>query len=330
LILVTGATGFIGGRVATRLIAEGEDVRCLARATSDTSALERLGVEITTGELRDRGSIAHAAAGCSAVIHCAALVSDWATTTEIDQINVGGTRHVVDAAVEAGVNRLIHLSTTDVYGHPGVADIDETQVGQRFANWYAHTKRLAEAEVRRVEREHGLAAVILRPATVYGPGSREVVGEIAQALCHGSMLLIGGGRANAGLCYVENLVDAAILALRHDGPPGGAFNISDGLDVTWRRFTDDLARGLGCSPARWSLPYGVAIGLGFTLEHGYRLLRGATGLTTRPLLSRQAVQVLGVDQAFSNERARALLGWEPAVDYGSGLEATLAWLRTEL
>jgi nucleoside-diphosphate-sugar epimerase len=330
LILVTGATGFIGTRLAQRLVSAGECVRCLARSSSDTSALERLEVEIAIGELRDPGSIIRAATGCNAVFHCAALVSDWATTAEIEQINVAGTRHVLEAAVDAGVQRVIHFSTTDVYGYPGAARIDETYDSGRFANWYAHTKRGAEAEVRRIARDHGLAAVILRPATIYGPGSREVIVEIARALCTGSMLLIDRGRAIVGLCYVENVVDAAMLALRHDSAPGRAFNITDELDVTWRRFTDDLARGLGCSPARWSLPYRVAAGVGFTLEHGYRLLRTTTGLTTRPLLSRQAVHVLGTNQSFSSHRARTLLGWQPEVDYTAGLDATIAWLRTEL
>jgi nucleoside-diphosphate-sugar epimerase len=330
LILVTGATGFIGGRLAERLAIEGEEVRCLARASSDTSALEPLDVEIAIGDLRDPGSIARAIAGCTAVFHCAALVSDWAVTAEIEQINVAGTRHVLEAALGARVRRLIHFSTTDIYGHPGAAGVDETYKSKRFANWYAHTKRRAEAEVQRVEREHGLATVILRPATVYGPGSRELVGEIARALCNGTMVLIDRGRAIAGLCFVENLIDAAVLALRRDIACGQAFNLTDGLDITWRRFTNDLARGLGCSPARWSIPYGLASAIGVTLEHGYRLLRRMTGLTTRPLLSRQAVQVLGINQAFSSHRAQALLGWQPAVSYATGLDATLAWLQTEL
>jgi nucleoside-diphosphate-sugar epimerase len=298
--------------------------------SSDTSALERLDVELAIGELRDPDSITRAAAGCSAVFHCAALVSDWATTSEMEQINVAGTRHVLEAAVAAGTQRVIHFSTTDVYGHPGVVGIDESYDSGRFANWYAHTKRGAETEVRRAERDHGLTAVILRPATIYGPGSREVIGEIGRALRNGSMVLIDRGRAIAGLCYVENVVDAAMLALRHDRAPGDAFNITDELDVTWRQFTDDLARGLGCAPARWSLPYPVAAGIGFSLEHGYRLLRRTTRLSTRPLLSRQAVHVLGTNQSFSSHRARALLGWQPAVDYAAGLDATVAWLRTEV
>jgi ornithine--oxo-acid transaminase len=327
--LVTGASGFIGGHLAQRLVSEGHQVRCLVRASSDTSQLERLGVEIAVGDLTSGRSLARAVEGCNYVFHCGALVSDWATTQEITQTNVEGTRSLLEAAVGASVQRFIHFSTTDVYGHPGGGTIEETHTAKGFSNWYAQTKLHAEAEVRGAEAEHALDAVILRPATVYGPGSHDVIGEIARAIRGRSMLLIGGGRAIAGLCYVDNLIDAAVLALRHDAAPGQAFNVSDGLDVTWREFTDGLAEGLGCAKVRWSLPYWMASALGFSLEQGYRALRRSTGLNAPPLLSRQAVQVLGSNQDFCNRRARETLGWEPRVDYSTGLQATLAWLRTE-
>jgi oxidoreductase len=321
--LVTGATGFIGGHLAERLVREGHRVRCLVRSSSDTSLLERLDVERAVGDLTNAPSLPGAVEGCRYVLHCGAMVSDWATAEEIARVNVGGTRALLAASAAASVRRFVHFSTTDVYGYPGGAAIDETYATTRFSNWYAQTKRDAEAEVRRAE----LDAVVLRPATVYGPRSTEVVGEIAKALRGGHMLLVDGGQPVAGLCYVDNLVDAAILALRREAAPGQAFNVTDGLDVTWKRFTDDLAAGLGCSPARWSVPYPVAIGLGFALEHGYRLLRRTTGLTTPPLLSRQAVHVLGRNQDFSSRKAREVLGWEPRVEYPAGLEHTLAWLR---
>jgi nucleoside-diphosphate-sugar epimerase len=126
---------------------------------------------------------------------------------------------------------------------------------------------------------------------------------------------------------VGNLVDAALLALRHDAAPGHAFNVTDGLAITWQEFTSGLAEGLGCPPARWSMPYWMANSIGFSLEHGYRFLRRTVRLTTPPLLSRQAVHVMGRDQDFSNRKARELLGWEPRVDYESGLARTLSWLR---
>jgi oxidoreductase len=326
LHLITGASGFIGGRLARRLAQEGRRVRCLVRASSDTSALDELDVELVVGELTDPRSLTAAVAGCDYVVHCGALVSDWATVAEIARVNVAGTRHLLAAAVDASVRRFVHISSTDVYGYPERAGVDESYAATRFCNWYAQTKLEAEAEVRRAERTHPLDAVILRPATVYGPGSRDVIGEIARAIRGRHMLLIDGGRPNAGLCYVENLIDAALLALRHDAAPGHAFNVSDGLDVSWRQLADDLAAGLGCPRVRFSMPYRLAVGVGFSLEHGYRLLRRSTGLHSPPLLSRQAVQVLGRSQRFSNRKLRDTLDWEPRVDYATGLEATLAWL----
>jgi nucleoside-diphosphate-sugar epimerase len=226
------------------------------------------------------------------------------------------------------VERFVHISSTDVYGYPGGREIDETYSGDGFRNWYAQSKLEAESEVRRAAAD-GLQTVILRPSTVYGPGSREVVLEIARALRGRHMLMIDGGRALAGLCFVDNVVDAALLALQREDAAGHALNLTDGLDVTWRRFADDLADGLGCRRPRMSLPYRVAEGAGYSLEQGYRALHSRTGLRVRPLLSRQAVHVLGIDQSFSNRMARELLGWEPRVGYVAGLAATLEWLRSE-
>lgn len=326
---LTGATGFIGGHLAERLVRDGHRVRCLVRATSDTSLLDALDVELAFGDLTSESSLLEAVEGCRYAFHCGAFVSDWGTAKEIAAVNVDGTRHVLEAAVASGVERFIHFSTTDVYGYPGGVAIDETYRPTRFRNWYAQTKLQAEAEVRRATSAQSVAAVILRPATVYGPRSREVVGEIARAIRNRSMLLIDGGHAVAGLCYVENLIDAALVALHHQSAVGQAFNVTDGLGVTWKQFTQDIASGLGCAPPRFSMPYSIATAVGFSLEYSYRLLRGVSGLTTPPLLSRQAVQVMGSDQDFSNRKARKLLGWEPRVDYETGLRATIEWLQDE-
>jgi ornithine--oxo-acid transaminase len=329
ICLVTGASGFIGGHLAERLVREGYQVRCLVRESSDTSVLDKLDVEIAVGDLTSGRSLARAAAHCRYVFHCGGFVSDWATPKEIARINVDGTRNLLDAAVGASVERFVHFSTTDVYGYPGHAAVDEAFSCTEFRNWYSQTKRAAEGEVRRAHESRELETVILRPATVYGPRSTDVVGEIAKAIRGGNMLLVDGGRAVAGLVYVDNLVDAALLAARHDAAPGQAFNASDGLAVTWKEFTDGLAEGLGCKQVRWSMPYWMASGIGFSLEHGYRALHRTTRLTTPPLLSRQAVQMLGRNQDFSNRKARDLLGWEPRVDYATGLDATVSWLRNE-
>jgi nucleoside-diphosphate-sugar epimerase len=322
--LLTGASGFIGGHLAKRLHQSGYELRCLVREHSDTTRLPQE-AELITGDLARPDTLRHAAEGCRFVVHCAALVSDWATTKEIARVNVEGTRNLLASAATADIERFVHISSTDVYGHPGTPNTDERHEPARLSNWYSKTKAQAEREVR----DSSLATTIVRPATVYGPGSKDVIGEIARAIRGGHMLLIGAGHTDAGLCYVENLIDATMLAMRHERAAGETFNVTDGLDVTWRALTADLAQGLDARPPRFSLPYPVAYGLGALMEHGYRALRTATHLTTPPLLSRQAVQVLGVDQSFSNEKARELLGWEPRFGYREGLEATLDWLRSE-
>jgi nucleoside-diphosphate-sugar epimerase len=330
LCLITGATGFIGGHLAERLLREDHRVRCLVRPTSETALLQQMGVQLVEGDLTIASSLARAAEGCRYVLHCGALVSDWATVEEMRRINTLGTKNLLEASIAASVERFIHFSTTDVYGYPGGRAVDETYVPSGFQNWYAQTKRDAEQEVRRANQTGALQVVILRPATVYGPRSQEVVAEMAAAIKRRQMLLVDGGRAIAGLTYVENLTDAAVLALREDAALGQTFNVTDGLPITWRQFLDDLADGLGCRRARWSLPFGVAHGVALFLEQAYRLVRRTARVKTPPLLSRQAVDVLGRPQDFSNQKIRALLGWAPRVDYPAGLEATLSWLQAVL
>jgi ornithine--oxo-acid transaminase len=326
--LVTGASGFIGGHVVERLLADGHQVRCLVRTGSDTRRLDTLGVELAPGSLEDPRSLARAAEGCDYVVHCGAMVSDWGTVQEIERVNVAGTRHLLTAAGEASVRRFVHVSSTDIYGYPGGPAVDESRLPAGFRNWYAQTKLDAEAEVTRAAGD-GLDTVVMRPATVWGPRSRETVGEIGGAIKGGYMLLVDGGRRIAGLVYVDNLIDAMELALRHQDARGEAFNVTDGLPVTWRQFTDGLAAGIGAPGARLSMPYGLANGVGVCLEEGYRFVRRTTRLSAPALLSRQAVQIMGTDQDFSNRKAREVLGWEPRVSYAQGMETTVAWLRDE-
>ncbi len=165
----------------------------------------------------------------------------------------------------------------------------------------------------------GLETVILRPATVYGPGSSDVVGEIARAIRARNMLLIDGGRASPVCATSRTWSTPPSSRCR----PRGRARPGVQRQRRPRRHLAAVHRrprraASAAPPVRWSLPYWIAIAIGFSLEHGYRLLRTATGLSAPPLLSRQAVQVLGKNQDFSNRKARELLGWEPRVDYATG------------
>lgn len=336
LILLTGASGFVGGHLAVRLVAEGRSVRCLVRPTSDTTRLRALladggqsDIEFVLGDLTDSDSLRRASDGCAQVVHAAAMVSDWGTVKEIRAANATGARDLAAAAVAAGVSRFVQISTTDVYGYPGTPGVTEDHEFHGFANWYSQTKREAEAALRSIAAASGLEVVFLRPASVYGPGSTEVVGEMARALRGRYLPTVGGGRAVAGLVHVENLVDAVLLALTRPEAAGESFNVVDGLDVTWGQLLGDIGAGLGYPPPWIKLNYRLAFGLAVGLEEVYRALRRLTGLRTPPLLTRAAVQILGVDQDFSNAKLRRVLGWQPRVDYEQGLAATTAWLRDE-
>lgn len=327
-MLVTGASGFIGGHLIDHLLAKGACVRALVRNPHALTPRECL--EIVGGDLNDRDAIDRAVSECTQVVHCAAMVSDWGTVKEIRQINVEGTRRLLESAIAHRTKRFVYLSTTDVYGHPGTSRVSEEQgPSSRFSNWYAWTKAEAETLVAQRAQEAEIPFVILRPATVYGPRSWNVIHPIAKALIEKNMILVGDGETIAGLCFVENLVHTMIRSLFDDAAIGHAFNIGDGESITWKTFLTDMAEMLGISPRFIRIPHSLARTLAVSFESGYRVLRKATGVNLPPLLSRQAIQIMGVDQDFSIEKARTRLGYRPHVSYAEGLTRTVEWLKQE-
>ena len=325
---VTGATGFIGSHLVARLLQDGFQVRCLVRKNSNTDPLKKPGIELVIGELSDTESLRNGIQGCNYVFHCAAMVSDWGTIREIRQANVMGTRNLLEVSKEQALLRFVYLSTTDIYGHTGQRDLsEEAPYPTHFCNWYTQTKMEAEFDVLRFHSCCRLPIVIIRPATVFGPRSFNVIGGISKAIHSGQMLLINGGKANAGLCYVTNLIHAIMLAAVKKSAIGESFNVTDKLHVTWKEFIDDLADQLDEGKTYYNLPYSVAHSFAFVLEHGYRVVHLVTGLEVPPLLSRQAVQVMGRNQDFNIDKIQSLLGYRPIVDYKTGLKETVKWIQ---
>ncbi len=331
IAFVTGATGFVGGHLVSRLLQEGFQVRCLVRSENAMSPDMRQKIDLVRGDLLDQPSLDRGTKGATLVFHCAAMVTDWATIKELKACNVEGTQNLLRAASEGGVKRFVHISTTDVYRHRGVRGVtEEAETDHPFSNWYSETKSLAERCVLDLEAQGGMEWVIVRPGTVFGPGSINVVGEIAKALRSRTMLLIRKGQSVAGLCYIDNLVDLLLLVGRHEDCVGEMINVCDGNDVTWKKFLDDLAVATGLPKPWLNLPYGVAFGLGFVMECGYRLLRKTTGLRLPALLSRQAVEVMGKHQDFSIRKAEAMLGFKPRAAYAEAMSCTASWLKQEV
>jgi nucleoside-diphosphate-sugar epimerase len=323
-ILVTGASGFLGGRLVQMLAERGEAVRVLARATSDLRHLSHLQIQIVRGDLDDAAALTEAMRGVRVIYHCAACSTDWAPLATYLTTNVVGTQNLLDAAVRAGsVERFLHVSTTDVYGYPRVP-CNEGAALRDVGLPYNRTKIQGEEAVWRAHRDRGLPVTVVRPATIYGPRGKDFVVEIASMLRQGMMLLIGGGRSRGGFTYVDNVAQAMMDAAASSKAVGRAYNISDGTGVTWRDYTNALADALGYRRPRLSLPFPIAVALGASMEVPFGLLK----LDGRPLLTRHAVYLLARDQEYPAARAREDFGFAPQVSFAEGMARSAEWVRS--
>ena len=205
-VLITGATGFIGGNLAEALVKEGHEVRALARLTSDTSRLKRLDVEIVNGDLRDEAATKTAVAGCERVYHLAAKTTkDHLTKRKYYAHNVQGTKNLAEAALNAGVRRFVYASSVGVYGTLANSGIDENTT-PRPDSYYRETKYAGEKELLRLHKENGLPVVVARLGSVYGPGSRVWL-DVFRKVATGDFRIIGTGDNLNHWIYVDDLVD---------------------------------------------------------------------------------------------------------------------------
>jgi nucleoside-diphosphate-sugar epimerase len=244
-VLVTGASGFIGCRLAEVLsLREGCDVRALVRNPSGAARLARLPVEMVSGDVCSSSDVARAMDGVDAVVHCAVGTS-W-RRAEVVQVTVMGTKTVAEAATTAGVERFVHISSIAVHGNLAGATLDErTPLIPPDADGYGGDKRRAEDEVRRCMRK-GLRAVILRPARVFGPFGRTFTTRPVEHLVRGRFTLVGAYEAPASMVYVDNVVEAIIQALRAgEAALGEVFAVSEPDPLSWRAFYQTFAEALG-------------------------------------------------------------------------------------
>jgi len=241
VILVTGANGFIGSHVVERLLRDGRKVRGLVRASSDLTFLEGVDVELARGDITNRASLDAPMRGVEVAVHVAGFVSDWDPRAECRSVNVHGTRNVIEAARAAGVRRLVHISTAALHGFPGARTQDESSPMPETSFAYCESKKQAERDVF----ASGLEATAIRPGNVFGPRDHTFIDKYAQALEQGKCGYVGGGRSWTCPAYVENLADAIALACFEPAAVGEAFLVTDGLDIDWRTFTENLADELG-------------------------------------------------------------------------------------
>ena len=321
--LITGASGFLGGRLAEILVTQNVPVRVVVRATSNLDHLTQLPIEVVRGELTDANVLTGAMRGISHVFHCAGCSTDWAPAAAYYAANVSATEALLLAARYAGkLERFLHISTTDVYGYPRVV-CDEEHPRTFVGLPYNETKCLGEGAVLEAHEKAGLPVTILRPATIYGPRGAAFVTDIVKLLRERSMALFDKGRERGGFCYVDNVAQAMIDAAIYPATIGRTYNITDATNVPWKQYVSELALGLGLKQPWLQLPSALAMQAGHAMEGAWKYLP----LPGRPLLTRHAVLLLSRDQEYPIGRAQRDFGFQPAISFAEGMARTIAWAR---
>jgi dihydroflavonol-4-reductase len=320
--LMTGATGFIGGRLARQLVARGHDVVALVREPRRALPLEDLGVELAPGDIRDAGSVRAAMRGADGVFHLAAWYRVGARdSSEAESINVAGTRTVLAAARDAGVARIVYTSTVAVFGDTRGRVVDPThRYDGPWLSEYDRTKWLAHYEVAVPMAEAGLPLVIVQPGYVYGPGDHSNVGDVLRDYLRRRL----PAKPVQGGCWahVDDIARGHVLAMEK-GRTGESYVLA-GECRLWSDVLDLAHDITGIRPPRLSLPPALAR-LASTLA---RPLAAILPLpqTYHPETLRIAA---GVTYWADDAKARQELGWEPR-PLREGLAQTLAAERAAI
>ena len=356
--MVTGATGFIGGRLVERLIAAGVAVTCLVRGEPG-ERLRGTGAGIRRVDLADGDAVLAAVGEVTWAFHCA---YDWSDT----DWNIRALHSLIRAAREKGWQRLVHVSSFVVYDVPPAGELTEENVAAPSTSGYGHTKNELERLLLKAVREQRVPATIVQPTIVYGPYCKPWTITPADMLVNGTVVLPDAGEGVCNAVFVDDVVDAMILAARAPGAVGQRFLIS-GEPVTWSAFYEGIAREVGAKGPTYlpaariehandrvrllvrklttpRLLMRMLAGRGpvkRAFEVGLKLLPGRLKVRARGELFGPLVQLrryvhmpdlgnLGFLRSTSTIRsgkARDLIGYRPRVDLAAGMAATGQYLR---
>lgn len=311
-VLVTGASGMLGGAVARALAARGDDVTVMQRGPSST-ALRELRVDIA-----DQTAVQSVVHGFDSVVHLAAKVSLTGDERDFAAVNIDGTRHLLQAARESGVGRFVHVSSPSV-AHAGASIVGaEAQPADpaRAHGHYARTKAVAELAALDADGD-GLAVVAVRPHLVWGPGDEQLIGRIIRRARAGRLFLVHRGYALIDTTYVDNAVDAIVAALDRAPDPavhGRAFVVTNGEPRTVRELLTRIAGAAGLPGPTRSVPLPLARAAGACVEAVWSIGRHAD----EPPMTRFLAEQLATAHWFDQRQTRAALHWQPQVSLDEG------------
>ncbi len=313
-VFITGGSGFVGGHVIERLSPRHE-VRAMARSDRSAATVRGYGATPVRCDL-DAVEPEHLA-GVDAVVHCAAYVEEWGTRDDFWKGNVEGTTRMLDVARRAGVGRFVHIGTEAALfdGHD-LVDIDETfpyPTRQRYL--YSETKAEAERRVLAANRD-GFTTISLRPRLVWGPRDTSVLPAVLRMAREGAWAWLDGGRQRTSTVHVSNVALAVELALSA-GRGGQAYFIADDGTRTMREFLGALTTTQGVTLSDRSMPGAIARPLARAIEGTWRAL----GIRKAPPMTAFAIAMMSRTVTVKTDKARADLGYAPAVSVADGLAA---------
>lgn len=316
MIVVTGATGFLGGHVVRRLDRAGLPVRALVRGEAPDLAVDRERVELVRGELGDPASLAAALRGAQVVVHLASKAVDR-DGSGFEAVNVEGTRALARAAADAGVRRFLYNSTVGVYGHGEHRNAGE-QTPLAPDTPFSRSKAAAEGLLGEFDADGAFEAVVLRPRFVYGEGDEAVVPRLMRA-ARSYPFWVSGGRARLSFLYVGDFAEIVFRAATAEDPVGRpgerVFHATSGEAIRYRDAVTALCRTFGYRPPRLSVPRWLLLGPLLAWER----LRGLDP-ETRPGISSLRVRMVSQDNTFSNARLTARFPDLSLLGFAEGIE----------
>jgi nucleoside-diphosphate-sugar epimerase len=319
-ILVTGGSGFIGSHLIDTLMARGERVRALVRKTSNVSHLREIGTELVVGDLRKPDFVDQSMEECDVVFHIAAA-PDTAPEKVAHSTNYLGTRNMLEAALKRRVQRFIHCSSVAVLGFADMSPLDEDSAYSPSPySPYSKTKCEAEKSALDYYRK-GLPVTVVRLAQVYGPRDVGTMGLAFKQLQKGFFPLMGGGRALLQPIYVQDVVDAMILAEETEKALGQVYNIAGDEIMSFEHLFSMIADILGVDPPRRKLSRRISWILGYLLELKSRIFGGNV------LFTRYRVQCATRNMIYDISKARKELGFNPKVGIEEGVRRTAEWYQ---
>jgi nucleoside-diphosphate-sugar epimerase len=323
--LVTGGTGFLGGRLVRRLHADGWRVTVIGRNETIGRTLEDLGIRFIRADLVDAAAVDAACRGQEIIFHSGARSSPWGRYADFYNDNVLATQNVVTACERQKISRLIHVSTPSIYfDFTDRLNISESQPPAKPANHYVRTKLLAEAAVD-AAAARGLAAITLRPRAIFGPGDTTLFPRLIRAHDPRGFPLIGDGDPLMDITFVENVVDALLLAAAAPATAlGRKFNVTNGEPWPRSKLIAALFAEIGRPLKIRRVNYHVAKCAAALLENISNLF---TSARWEPPLTRYTVGILAKSQTLDISAARSVLGYEPRVTIADGLRTFGVWWR---